>query len=171
MDDVDREGDLEIAQDLDFQRRQWVAQRIGWVMMGLVVLAALAGLMGAGPLSKSSVGDLNDGLKVMFLRFDRRHAPSEVRMVIAGDAIREGEVRMWISREFLNRIELEQVIPEPEEVRSEPDREVYVFQAGGDPSQPIEVTFQFQQDAFGVHTADVGLVDGPALTFWQLVYP
>ncbi len=171
MADVGRTGDLEIGQALDFQRRQWFIQRVGWVAMALVILSALAGLMGAGPLSHASVGSPEGDLRLMYPRFDRRHAPTEVRLEIAGDAIREGEVQVWLDQAFLDRIELEQIIPEPEEVFTGPDREVYVFRAGSDPGQPIDVTFQFQQDAFGVHSARVGLVDGPQLAFWQVVYP
>lgn len=171
MAEIGRADDLEIGQDLDFQRRQWVMQRVGWVAMGMVILAALVGFMGAGPLSKASVGGPDAGLRLMYLRFDHLHAPTEVRMEISGDAIREGVVRVWVDQAFLDRIQLEQVIPEPEEVLAKPDRTVYVFQAESDPSQPIQVMFQFQQDAFGVHTDRVGLVDGPELTFWQVVYP
>ena len=135
MGEVGRAGDLDITQDLDFQRRQWMIQRVGWVTMGLVMIAGLIGLMGTGPLSKTSTGDPDDGLQINFQRFDRRHAPSEMRIDIAGDAIYEGEAQVWIDRRFLDRIELEQVIPEPEDVRSEPNREIYVFRAGG--SEPI----------------------------------
>jgi len=171
MVDVGCADDLEIGQDPDFQRRQWAIQRVGWVAMGMVILAALAGLMGAGPLSRATAGGPDDDLRLMYLRFDHRHAPTEVRMEIAGDAIREGEVRVWVDQAFLDRIQLEQVIPEPEEVLAEPDRKVYVFRAGSNPNQPLAVTFQLQQDAFGVHTNRVGLVDGPELTFWQVIYP
>lgn len=169
--DGGRADDLEIGQALDFQRRQWMVQRVGWIAMGMVILAALAGLMGSGPLSKASAGGPDDDLQVTYQRFDRRHAPTEVQMKVAGGAHQEGEVRIWVDQAFLDRVELEQIIPEPEEVLSEPGREIYVFRAGSDSSQQVDVTYQLQQDAFGIHTARVGIVDGPELTFWQVVYP
>ncbi len=171
MADVGRTDGLEIGQDLGFQRREWLVQRFGWVAMGLVILAALAGLMGTGPLSQATARSPDGNLRLEYLRFERRHAPTEVRMEIDGSAVREGEVRVWVDEAFLDRIELEQVIPEPEEVLSEPGRMVYVFPAVSDPSQSIEVTFQLEQDVTGVHTDTVGLVDGPELVFWQVVYP
>jgi len=41
-------GDLEVAENLAFQRRAWKVQRAGWVAMALLVGAALAGLFGGG---------------------------------------------------------------------------------------------------------------------------
>lgn len=38
---IQRVGALEISQDLDFQRRTWVVEQVGWGVMALVVLAAL----------------------------------------------------------------------------------------------------------------------------------
>ena len=52
-----RVGDLEINEDLRFQRRMWAVQRVGWIVTALVVLAALAallGLLGPGLLSTSA---------------------------------------------------------------------------------------------------------------------
>lgn len=46
---------LEIEEDLRLQHRLWTAERVGWLMVGVLVLAALAGLFGTGPLSLSSV--------------------------------------------------------------------------------------------------------------------
>src|SRR3712207_4138009 len=51
MSETTRVGDLEVAEDLTFQRREWAAQRVGWVLLALVIAAALAGLLGRGPLS------------------------------------------------------------------------------------------------------------------------
>jgi hypothetical protein len=48
---TERVGDLEVNQDLDFQRHVWWFQRIGLVGMALVVVAALLGLFGGGDSS------------------------------------------------------------------------------------------------------------------------
>ena len=54
-------GDLEVGQDLDFQRREWAVQRVGWGAMALVILAALLGLFGSsGPLSRAATNAADD---------------------------------------------------------------------------------------------------------------
>jgi hypothetical protein len=47
-----RIGDLEIRQDLSFERRDWMMQRLGWAVIGLLILAGLTGLTGSsGPMT------------------------------------------------------------------------------------------------------------------------
>ena len=65
-----RIGDLEVDEDLPFQRRAWVAQRIGWVLMALFVLAAAVGLLGAGPLSHARI-DVPGLMTLEYERFAR----------------------------------------------------------------------------------------------------
>jgi hypothetical protein len=43
-----RAGNLEINQDLRFQRRMWAVQRIGWAVMALIVLVGLVGVVRDG---------------------------------------------------------------------------------------------------------------------------
>jgi hypothetical protein len=52
-----RIGDLEINQDLGAQQKTWTIQRIGWGGMALIVLAALGGAFGSGPLARTDVTD------------------------------------------------------------------------------------------------------------------
>ena len=52
--------ELQIEQDMGFQRTEWVVQRAGWVGMALLILAALVGLLGRGPLS-AAVARAGDG--------------------------------------------------------------------------------------------------------------
>lgn len=40
-------GDVELAQDLAFHRRELRAERIGWAVMLMIVLLALLGLFGS----------------------------------------------------------------------------------------------------------------------------
>jgi hypothetical protein len=44
--DTHRTGDLQIDQDPDAQRHHWIAERVGWTVITLVILAALLGLFG-----------------------------------------------------------------------------------------------------------------------------
>ncbi len=171
MEDIGRVGDLQVEQDLDFQRREWAIQRVGWVVMLLVVVAALLGLFGQGVLGTATIGDSGDPLQLAYDRFDRKHAPTELQVEVAGRTVQEGQVRLWLNDRFLSQIELEQVVPEPEQVLVEPGRKVYVFQAGGDPSQAVHVAFQFQHAAFGLRSGQIGLVNGDTLNFRQVVYP
>jgi hypothetical protein len=60
---------MEINADLEFQRRVWAAQRIGWIAIGAFVIAALVGVFGQGPLSSAAAG--GNALRIEYERFAR----------------------------------------------------------------------------------------------------
>ena len=82
MPDNTRVGDLEIDQDLRFQKREWAFERASWVVMALVVLAGLLGLLGRGPMSDQTAVS-GDGLVTVELRDGERQVVEvdELRLV------------------------------------------------------------------------------------------
>jgi hypothetical protein len=165
-----RVGSLEIAQDIDFQRREWRAQRIGWVVMALLVLAAMAGLTGNGVLARATAGGPADPIRLEYARFDRMQSPSSLRVEVAGDAVGGEVVELLIDRAYLQGVQIEKVVPEPESVRGAENDLLYVF-AVAEPGRPLTVSFDLRHNDFGVKGGRVALPDGPALEFGQIVYP
>lgn len=169
MPDVRGVGDLEVAQNLGFQRGEWVSQRAGWVVALLIGVAALLGVLGGeGPLTRAVVED--DRLRVELLRFERRHAPTKLRIVAAPGSAPQGQLQLWMDRSSVEGVEIDLIEPEPEPVEAEGDRLVFGFRVA-DPNQPSAVVFPLQHDDWGVKTARLGLVDGPDVEFRQVVYP
>jgi hypothetical protein len=160
-------GDLEHERDLTFQRREWRAQRIGWVVMVLLLLVGLSGILGSGPLSTATVA--SGPLQFDYARFERRHAPTEVEVAIGQGAVRDEQVALWLSTDYLEAIEITSIMPEPEEVEVMGDRVVYHFAA--EPAAEIRVVIALEHDEPGLTTGRVGLVDGEELAWWQVVYP
>jgi hypothetical protein len=165
-----RVGGLEIDQDLDFQRRAWVAQRVGWVLMALFVLAAAVGLLGSGPLSHAR-GALPGVMTLEYERF-ARFETSESLTVRLDSAVTAGEVvRLSLNRDFLDSAKIETVLPPPTRVESAAGRLIYVF-AMAEPRVPLVVTFTFEPQEIGVHDGVVRLESRDArISFRQLVYP
>ena len=54
---ADQATSLQIEEDLPLQERTWRFQRVGWAIMGLLLLSALAGLFANGPLSWGKAQD------------------------------------------------------------------------------------------------------------------
>ncbi len=79
MTDVRRVGDLEVPEDLRFQRRQWLLHRAAWVLLvGLLVLAGL-GLFSSGPISYISRASKDSRLARDYERYLRFGKPTEAR--------------------------------------------------------------------------------------------
>jgi hypothetical protein len=161
-------GDLERDRDLRFQRREWTVQRGGWLIMGAIIVAALIGLLGAGPLSSATAE--TGPLQLQYGRFERRHAPSELEVSIAGGADNRDQIEIWLSTDYVGRIEITSIAPEPEEVSVAGDRVVYRFNVD-DQSGASVIRIALEPDDPGFTTGRIGVMDGPELTFSQFVYP
>jgi hypothetical protein len=163
---------LEIDQDLDFQRRSWVVQRIGWIFMTLFVLSAGVGLLGSGPLSHARA-EAPGAMSVEYQRVARLETSETLTVRLEAAATAGTGVRLSLDRQFLDSARMASVLPPPTRVESAAGRLIYVF-AVAEPGTPMVVTFNFEPQEIGRHRAIVGLESSPAprsLTFHQLVYP
>jgi len=164
-----RAGDLEIDQDLAFERRQWSVQRVGWGVGALIIVAALLGVFGSGPLSAATAGD-EETLVVHFQRFVRHKGQGELVVKVGPNQASAGQVELWLTTEYLGEIDLQGISPEPDEVRSAGDRQVFVFLVD-DPAQLLEVTITYFPTGLGRVSGAAGLVDGATVSFTQFGYP
>ena len=92
MASIQRIGDLEIGQDVDFQCREWAAQRVAWVVAALILAAALLDLLGGGRLSRVTAEA--GPLRVKYFRFECKHAPTTLRIEAAPGSAREGQLQL-----------------------------------------------------------------------------
>jgi hypothetical protein len=160
---------FDLAQDPEFQRRTWAAQRVGRVAMALVVLAALLGLVGSGPLSETTAGD-GERLTVEYDRFVRRLGENRLTFKVAPGAAGGPEVRLWIDAPYARRMEIEAVTPEPERMEAARDRLTLVFSLAR-PGAGLEAVVDLRPQAIGRVRGAVGLAGGPAARIAQFVYP
>jgi len=159
---------LQIGEDLEFQRVSWIAHRVGWFVMLLLVIGALAGLFGRGPLSNAHVA--NQSLAVTYDRFLRLQAPSEVVVSIFNMESLSKPLELFVSREYLKRFQMEKVIPEPSSVEFAGEYLIYKFNFGKD-VKSNEVTFQLKPSRFGLVSGKFRGRAEDSLTIEQFVYP
>jgi hypothetical protein len=156
--------------NIEYQRREWVAQRIGWTAMVLVVLAAFVGLLGSGPLARTGASTGDGVLSIEYYRIARHHQPRTLSVTVVPDSVQNGEVQVWLDRAYADKFGLENIVPDPDSTDVEPDRVVYTFTTGqGD--GPLTVTFFYKHDGFWRQHVRVGLVDGPSLALTQFMLP
>ena len=116
-----------VEQDLDFQRREWTFQRIGWAVMLAIVVVGLLGLFATGPLSRTTVTNADRTLRVSFEGFTRFGAPTQLVIDVPPGAIGGGEARIALSRDYLTAFQVQAVAPEAERVEAAGADLVYVF--------------------------------------------
>ncbi len=161
---------LEIDEDIGFQRVGWTVQRVGWGVMSVVLVLAATGLLGGyGPLNQAIVRA--DGVAVEYERVVRHSGEARLAVEVPAALQRDGSFRLWFDRGWWQSMELETApLPEAESSAVSGDRVLYEF-ASADPTVPVRVEFTLKPDGLGPREAGVGVVDGPSLSFNQLVLP
>jgi len=171
--EIKRVGDLEINEDLKSQRRTWLVQRVGWIVMALVVLAALVGLFGgAGLLGGAAKAGSEDAVvSASYERFLRFMKPTTLQIQLSQEAGKDGKVSVWVDRQYLDGLQVQQITPQPSSAKTGPERLTYVFEVD-DPNRPAMVTFDLlPEQEIGALRGRVGVGDGEQVSFGQFVYP
>jgi hypothetical protein len=154
---------LEIDEDLEFQTKEWLFQRIGVVLLCAFVVAALLGFTGMGGfMSRGEAGERDGPLHIEYERFVRRGTFSTVKLHMRSTP---GDVRFWVSAPYFEHVRIDSVAPAPELVSVETDRHVYLIRSA---SADVTVTLEVEHQAVGTPDAEVGLVGGPSVRFSQL---
>lgn len=159
-----KDRSIEIDEDLGFQRKEWLFQRIGVVFVGVFVIAALLGLTGmGGPLSHASAGEAGGPLHLEYERFVRRGAKATMKLHVRSDP--PGFIQFWVSAPFLEGVIVDSVAPVPQTVTVEGARHVYTIRAA---SPDVTITVEMEHQTFGTLEGEVGIVGGPSVSFTQL---
>lgn len=149
--------DLQVDQDMAFQRREWAVQRVGWAVGLLILAGALAGLFGHGPLSRAEAGSEDGPLHVRYERIVRNQAPADLRVSFPLDP--GGETTLWLSGALVQRVELRSVVPEPARSWSTPARTGFVFAApaGSAPGDRVEAVIRVDIRTIGRLRGELGV--------------
>lgn len=169
MSPVKKVGSLEIVEDVKFQKQEWTFERIGWIGMALLILLGLLGLFGDGPISRATQTSPG-GLKVTYERFERQTSPSNMQLEFPQEAVQNGQLRWWINRDYVERVQIDGIIPNPEQVETTADRIIYTVNAQ-DATGPIRIKLNISAEESGNLAGEVGWLDGDSLQFSQFIFP
>ena len=158
--------ELEIDQDLAFQRREWTIQRAGWWLMLAFVVAAATGLFGGGFLSQATAGEPDGPLWVEYERFDRQGRVSRTQIHVRPPAGPGFQLRL--NRDYFDAIRVERLTPEPETLEVGPSEVVFHFNLPTG-ATPFTLVIDAEPLSFGWHAATISSA-GAVVTFSQLTY-
>jgi hypothetical protein len=91
-------------------------------------------------------------------------------VTLSNSTVNQDQIDVWISADYLARVEITSIVPEPEEVMVAGDRVVYRFNMDAQ-SEASMMRIALEPDDPGLSTGRIGVIDGPDLAFWQFVYP
>lgn len=121
---------LQLKDDIDLHLRGWIIQRIGWVLLLLLLIAASLGVFGTGWLSSDHVAGKNG--TVSFERISRFEAPMKLVVQVEKS---DGDIEVRIPRSYISSMEIDKIVPEPVTQKTADGSVVYTFDA--DPESTI----------------------------------
>ncbi|WP_377045412.1 hypothetical protein [Roseomonas elaeocarpi] len=112
------EGGFEVGYDERFEDRWWWWSRVGQAAMALVLLLALSGLLGRGPLSHHSLSSADGTLTVDYEPLARYGTPTQITLHVADARLTPAtgggeEVRLVLSDLMAEPLGLQRAIPQP----------------------------------------------------------
>jgi hypothetical protein len=160
--------EIEIDEDLEFQRRYWRVQRIGWVLLALFLMAAAIGLFGGGMVSRTTAR--GHGLTIEYSRFARENAPMLIVVRVPASVAQAGQIQLSFNADYIAKLSFQRITPQPQAVEAAAGRVTFQFLAN---AQPGDLTFSFEAKPreFGRASVQVMMEGSSGVGFWQLVYP
>lgn len=151
------------------RERLSVAQRIGWSVLALIVVGALAGLFGPGLLTTVTQTAPSGLVQFEYPRFTRYIADTYLHLRVRPDPAQPGKAQVWISSEYLSGVQVQQVQPTPSSWTGVDGGVVLAFPVKG--LEPITVQMLVRPDEVGLLPGALGAPGREPIEFWQFVYP
>jgi hypothetical protein len=152
-----------------FHHRELFWQHIGRFTLALFIAAGLLGVFGSGPLS-NAVARSPDGLaQIEYERATRAQASTVLRLQVSSKRALGGVLDVWMDRQFVDGIRLDQIMPEPERSWSGPQR--FEFEIPALRDTVVTITVHYRPQEIGMTEATLGVANGAPIRFKQFVFP
>lgn len=154
-------------EDMAFQRVQWRVERIGWTVLVLFLVLALAGVFAAGPLARATATDTAGRMLVDYPRFVRNGAAARLEVHVTPDGT--GTFTLALDRAFMRAFTLSTVQPAPKLSRTGPQGIELTFGAAADGPGSVYITVTPQ--GVGVADTRIGVAGRGQAQLRQFIYP
>ena len=166
----DRSRKRPFDEDMGFQRAQWRVERFGWAVMGVIIIAALAGVFGGGGfVARATASDAAGSTEVQYARFARFSSPMTLEISVT--ASQSGRpMRLSISDRYLGGMNVQAITPPPTSTSIADRQHVFVFERSASRAAAT-IRFDLEPAAMGRHEGSITVDDGAPVSFAHFVYP
>ncbi|MDX1953721.1 MAG: hypothetical protein SFY81_16240 [Verrucomicrobiota bacterium] len=161
---------LQSEEAMRHRRMSWKIKRFSWGMIALTLAAALLGLLGPGPLSHSQAGESSNGYWVEFDRVIRYQAPADIKVYLQKQGEEGKAIAVRVSRDFIEKLEIQQIDPAPANVVLSPEEITYHFETKEEPGEYM-VRFTFQPEEWGNFRGNFAMNEHAPVEVKQWVLP
>lgn len=150
-----------------FQRRMWRAQRIAWWCMLGIVVAALLGVLGDGPMSRGTRSSASGATTVEWHRVVRAQSPFDIEL--RGHALHRDRVVVAVSPSLARHFDTVRLVPDAESERAVGDG--MQWEVAVAPGRPVRVRIDTDVRRIGILRGTIRLGDDDAVAVSLLVLP
>lgn len=130
-------SEIAVGEDLEFQRKWWTFERLVWIFVAAVLLLTLLGAFGRGWLAKKQSRSSDGNLTLKYDRIQRTGTPSDMTVMLGSGAIRNGQIRLFVSQSVMAQLGSLRISPQPEHSLVGNGGVTYIFPANGSPATVV----------------------------------
>ena len=157
-----------VEQDIRFERKWRIVERIAWVGMIVIVSAGASGLLGKGPLATRRIV-FGDGGRVTYDRFLRADAPSSLHLYVPARSGGTGQLKIRLSGALTAGAPARQFLPEPEKTEARDDSVTMTFSVSRE--SPARIAIVQHPDAVGEVSSRIDIEGFGNTEIVQFIYP
>lgn len=158
---------LQVEEDRPWQETLWTAQRVGWAIMALLIVAALIGITGkGGPVASASASVA--GATIEYPRITRWQ--SQDQLVVRLPPSASGEAEVELSRAFGDLFTVESVQPEPSKVEATGTGYRYAFDVRGGGEKLVRFNIKANRPVLW-RAVEASIGDAPPARLGVIVLP
>jgi hypothetical protein len=155
--------------DRQFRHLDWRIQHVGWIIILLIILCAMIGAFGGGPLGNVTRGSAAT-FRVHYDRIARRSAPAALQVIIGASLLKDSIVSVSVSQPLVTTLSPQFFDPIPETMIVSSTAITYRFHVTPQ-TDSASVTFHCEPQALGVQRGTIRVANAPALPIRVFVLP
>lgn len=140
--------EVAVGEDLEFQRRWWLFEKIVWPILLAIVVVDVLGGFGRGWLAKARSTTPDGSMQLDYERIERASTPSVMTFKFQQNAIRNGRIVLYISDAVVKPLGAMRIAPQPLMSEIGSGGIIYVFPAS---EAPASVQIQLEPSFPGLH--------------------
>jgi hypothetical protein len=137
-------------------RAHWFFERAMWAAMALVIILALLGFLGTGPLSRAdaTASSGNATLRVEYPRWSRLKNVQRMEIQVAAPGTSGDELELVVSSNFVQHVRIKSIDPAPDGSSVSAEGHVYRWPVQ-DWSSPVSITIDYSPQKWRTLSARV----------------
>lgn len=150
-----------------FLKGEKIFERVGWVFMVLVIVAAMLGLFGKGYLSEAVLD--REHFQMKYQRFLHFGDLTSLEIEIPPQRSETGVVAIAFSNTYMHNFRIERIQPDPES-SAHGDQILFWFTATRT-GEPVKIQFRLEPQKIGTLEGEIFVNGEDGYVFRQFVYP